>query len=89
MREDGESNLALSIIRAGRFGSFVSHSCFQLQPMILLADNEDADHTARMRRLIFAYAVGICPKTRFCMVHMIFIKKNVIQILHTSANGRF
>ena len=33
--------------------------------MILLADSEGPDQTARMRRLIWAFAVRICPKTRF------------------------
>ena len=34
-------------------------------PMILLADREGPDQTARMRRLIWALAVRICPKTCF------------------------
>ena len=35
--------------------------------IILLADNEGPDQTARMRRLIWALAVRICPKTLFRM----------------------
>ena len=35
--------------------------------MILLADSEGPDQTARMRRLIWAFAFRICPKTRLCM----------------------
>ena len=35
--------------------------------MILLADNEGPDQTARMHRLIWAFAVRISPKTRFRM----------------------
>ena len=35
--------------------------------MILLADSEGPDQTARMRRLIWAFAVCICPKTGFHM----------------------
>ena len=35
--------------------------------MIVLADSEGPDQTARMRRLIWAFAVRICPKTRFRM----------------------
>ena len=35
--------------------------------MILLADSEGSDQTARMRRLIWAFAVRIYPKTRFRM----------------------
>ena len=31
------------------------------------ADSEGPDQTARMRRLIWAFAVRICPKTRFRM----------------------
>ena len=34
-------------------------------PMILLADSVDPDQTARMRRLIWAFAVRICQKMRF------------------------
>ena len=33
--------------------------------MILLSDSEGPDQTARMRRLIWAFAVRIYPKTRF------------------------
>ena len=33
-----------------------------MYPMIMLADNEGPDQTARMRRLILAFAVRICPK---------------------------
>ena len=36
--------------------------------MILLADSEGPDQTARMRRLIWAFAVSICPKTCFPIV---------------------
>ena len=36
--------------------------------MILFADNEFADQTARMHMLIWATAVRFCPKTRFRMV---------------------
>ena len=36
--------------------------------MILLANSEGPEQTAWMRRLIWAFAVCICPKTRFCMV---------------------
>ena len=35
--------------------------------MILLANSEGPDQTARMRRLIWAFAVRVCPKTRFRM----------------------
>ena len=35
--------------------------------MILLADSEDPDQTARTRRLIRAFAARICLKTRFRM----------------------
>ena len=33
--------------------------------MSLLADSKGPDQTARMRRLIWAFAVRICPKKRF------------------------
>ena len=35
--------------------------------MILLADSGGPDQTARIRRLIWAFAVRICPKARLCM----------------------
>ena len=35
--------------------------------MILYADNEGPNQTARMRSLIWTFAVRICPKTLFCM----------------------
>ena len=35
--------------------------------MILLADSEGPDQTARMRRLIRAFAARICPKNSFRM----------------------
>ena len=34
-------------------------------PMILLADSEGPDQTARMRSLIWAFTVRICPTTHF------------------------
>ena len=40
-------------------------------PMILCADDEGPDQTARMRSLIWAFAVRICPKTRFRMAQTI------------------
>ena len=39
----------------------------RVSSVILLADTEDPDQTARMRRLIWAFAVHICLKTGFCM----------------------
>ena len=35
--------------------------------MILLADSEGPDQTARMRSLIWAFAVRMCPNTYFRM----------------------
>ena len=35
--------------------------------MILFADSKGPDQTARMRRLIWAFSVRICPKARFCI----------------------
>ena len=40
--------------------------------MILLADSEGPDQAARMRSLIWAFAVRICPKTSFRMARPIF-----------------
>ena len=39
--------------------------------MILLADSEGPDQTARMRRLIWAFAVRILPKVCFRMARAI------------------
>ena len=44
--------------------------------MILLADNEGPDQTARMRRLIWAFAVRICPQTRFHIAQPINVNPN-------------
>ena len=33
--------------------------------MILLADSESPDQPAHLRRLIWTFAVRVCPKTRF------------------------
>ena len=41
--------------------------------MILLAGSKGPDQTARMRRLIWAFAVRIGPKTRFCMLINVYI----------------
>ena len=41
--------------------------------MVLLADSEGPDQIAWMRRLIWAFAIRICSKTRFRMVRPIFI----------------
>ena len=54
-----------------RFTSFVLHLC---NPMILLADSEGPDQTVRMHRLIWAFAVYICPKTHFPMPQPKYIK---------------
>ena len=41
--------------------AFSLHTCILLHPMNLLADSEGLDQLARMRRLIWALAVCICP----------------------------
>ena len=48
---------AQSLIRV-----FALHSYILQCPMILLGDSEGPDQPARMRRLIWAFAVRICPK---------------------------
>ena len=48
------------------------HSYILSYPMILLADLEDLDQAARMRRLIWASAVRIYPKTRFRMARPVY-----------------
>ena len=51
---------AQRIIRA-----FALHSCILQYPTILLADSGGPDQTARIRRLIWTFAVRIFPKTSF------------------------
>ena len=47
-----------------RIRPFSPHWSILYYPVILLADREGPDQTARMRRLIWAFAVRICTKTR-------------------------
>ena len=49
--------------------------------MILLADSEDPDQTARMYSLIWVFAVGICQKTSFRMARPIFSDMRSIRII--------
>ena len=49
--------------------------------MILLADSEGPDQTARMRMLIWAFAVRRCLKTRFSMAWF-------LSYLHCSASSQ-
>ena len=58
---------AWSIIR-----TFALHPCIWWYPIILLADIEGPDKTAPMRTLIWAFAVTICPKARFCTARSIY-----------------
>ena len=58
-----------SLIRA-----FVLHWTILLYPMILFADGEGPDQTARMRSLIWAFAVRICPKIRFRIARPIHLR---------------
>ena len=51
---------AQSIIHASALDSYILQ-----YPMILLADSEGPDQTARMRSLIWAFAVRISPMTSF------------------------
>ena len=48
--------------------------------MILLADSEGPDQTARMRRLIWAFIVHICPK-RHILIARPFSEMNLISII--------
>ena len=43
--------------------------------MIRLAVSEGSDQTARMRRLIWAFAVRICPKISFHKARPIYISE--------------
>ena len=65
-----DSHYPACLVRA-----FALHWNILQYPMILFADNEGPDQTARMRRLIWAFAVLICPKTRFAWrgPHMLLI----------------
>ena len=45
--------------------------------MTLLADSKDPDQTLRMRRLIWVFAVCICPKTRFRIARPMYTEKIV------------
>ena len=47
--------------------AFALHSYMPQYRMSLLADSEGPDQTARMRRLIWAFIVRRCLKTRFLM----------------------
>ena len=58
---------AQSFIRAFALHWYILY-CF----MILLADSGGPDQTARMRSLIWAFAVRICPKTPFRKAQSIY-----------------
>ena len=45
------------------FAKYQKGLCSLYYPLILLADSEGPDQTARMHRLIWAFAVHSCPKT--------------------------
>ena len=47
-------------------------------PLILSADSKGPDQTARMRRLIWAFAVRICPKARLHIVLYMFETNKII-----------
>ena len=49
------------------FQAFDSIDTFYNVQKIMLAASEGPDQTARMRRLNWALAVRLCPKTRFCL----------------------
>ena len=56
-------------------GQLLSIDTFSICPMILLADSGGPDQTARMRRLIWAFAVRICTKARFRMARPILVEQ--------------
>ena len=60
--------------------AFALHSYIMKYPMIMLKDSEVPDQIARMRRLIWAFAVRICMKTHFHMTRSIclsiFLRRN-------------
>ena len=55
-------------------------------PIILLADSRGPDQTLQMHRLIWAFAVCICPKTRFCMAPPTF-KSEYLQFISQVRQG--
>ena len=55
------------ILRKSTIRAFVLHSYSLQYTMIRLADSEGPDQTARMRRLIWTFAVRMCPRTHFRM----------------------
>ena len=66
---------------------FALNSYFLSCPMIRLEDNEDPDQTARMRRLVWAFAVRICTKTRFRLARPIYLNESTKVVLgNTSKN---
>ena len=69
--ENGSSNMQNAqiqiIMRKVSFGHLYILWC----PLILLDDSGGPDQTVRMRRLIWTFAVCICPKPRFRIVQSI------------------
>ena len=64
---------------------FALYSYILRYPMILLADSEGPNHTVRMHRLIWDFAVRICQNTRFRMARPIFqISKRTCDICDQS-----
>ena len=64
---DPDSSHACAKYYPGRCSQFL-HS---VVPTVLLEDGEGPDQNARICRLIWAFAVRICPKTRFRMARHI------------------
>ena len=54
--------------------------------MILFADSEGVDQTARMRSLIWAFAIRILPKTRFRMAQPICTCTCILEIISMSSS---
>ena len=48
-----------------KFSIYLNRRVFVMYPFFLLADSDGPDQTARMRRLIWAFAVRIYSKTLF------------------------
>ena len=55
------------------FQAFALNSYFLWYPMILLGNNEGADQTAWMCRLIWTFSVHICLKTCFCVAWPVYL----------------
>ena len=60
--------------------TFALHWCILQYQMILAADSKGPDHTARNCMLIRAFAVHICPETRFRMARPVCFSTKITTV---------